>query len=161
MYWGDYAKNTLHLSAEEHGIYILLIAHYWQTGVPIPDDKKLIKNLCKSSWKKCEKILTGFFIKTPHGWRHERIQKEIEKSSDISTKNSDKARAAAQARWGAKSNAPSMPQGVPEDCHPHSPSQSQKEGVGDSAYVGNLYETLEDIINSPAPLKGAERISAW
>src|SRR3979411_1763254 len=38
LYWGDYAKATAHLSAAQHGAYLMLLKHYWSIGGPLPDD---------------------------------------------------------------------------------------------------------------------------
>lgn len=32
FYVADYLADTLHLSATEHGAYLLLISHYWVHG---------------------------------------------------------------------------------------------------------------------------------
>ena len=70
---GDYLKNTQHLSAEEHGAYLLLIMHYWIHG-KIKNDKKLIKNITKISAKKCENILRLPLVN---------VTKKTEKNIDI------------------------------------------------------------------------------
>ena len=91
---GDYLKNTQHLSAEEHGAYLLLIMHYWIHG-KIKNDKKLIKNITKISAKKCENILQ-FFEEKDGYLIQERIEEELTKAKE----KSEKAKKSAEARWG-------------------------------------------------------------
>ena len=35
VYIGDYLRDTQDLSAEEHGVYFLLLMHYWQKNEQI------------------------------------------------------------------------------------------------------------------------------
>ena len=39
LFWGDFLANTMHLSAQEAGAYLFLIAHAWENEGKIPADK--------------------------------------------------------------------------------------------------------------------------
>jgi uncharacterized protein YdaU (DUF1376 family) len=85
LYWGDYFKDTLHLTLEQHGAYLLLIGAYWQRGRALPDDDSFFAAVTKSStkkWKMVRPKVEGFFQISEGHWRHERIEKELLRSSE-------------------------------------------------------------------------------
>ena len=95
LYISDYLADTAHLTTLEHGIYLLLIMNYWQTGKPLPNnDKKLarIVHLSSRKFSKMKPTVTEFFSITDTEWRHERIEKELA----IFREKSEKARLAGQ-----------------------------------------------------------------
>lgn len=81
LYVPDYRADTAHLGALEHGIYLLLIMHYWQTGSLPDDDRKLARIACATDteWRRSKSTIEKFF--TP-GWKHGRIEEEIKKAED-------------------------------------------------------------------------------
>lgn len=90
----DYLADTGHLSAAEHGAYLLLIMRYWQDG-GLPEDERLIARYSKldaSQWAESRDVLAAFF---EDGWRHKRIDAEIIKADEIISKR----RAAAEQRY--------------------------------------------------------------
>lgn len=97
IFWGDYLKDTMHLSAEEHGAYLLLIAHYWANGGAIKNDKKTIKNVCKISAKKLDNIL-AFFKEKDGLLSHERIDGELARAAENQEKQKARTAAATAAR---------------------------------------------------------------
>lgn len=124
LFIGDYLADTMHLTAEEHGAYLLLIMHYWRTGEPIKNDKNLIKNIAKVSIKKLENVLK-FFEEKEGFLHHKRIDEELSNSLERKQKAVNKAKLAAEKRWGNKdapSNATSIGQAMHEECP--SPSSS-------------------------------------
>lgn len=99
LYVADYLADTGHLSAAEHGAYMLLIMHYWTNG-GLPDDERRLARIARMSedeWRAARDELASFF---QDGWRHARIDAELAKSEEISSKR----KAAAEQRHN-KSNA--------------------------------------------------------
>lgn len=81
----DYLKDTSRLTTTEHGAYLLLIMEYWRNG-PLPnDDKKLseIAMVSKFMWKKFRKNLINFFQVDEKFLHHKRIDKELNKLSQV------------------------------------------------------------------------------
>ena len=63
LYIGDYMAATMHLSTLEHGVYLLLLMHYWQTG-PLPEDDQSLAAIVKlelKAWKKLAPKIRKFF----------------------------------------------------------------------------------------------------
>lgn len=90
----DYLADTGHLSAAEHGAYLLLIMRYWQDG-GLPEDERLIARYSKldaQQWADSRDVLAAFF---DDGWRHKRIEAEIAKAEDIISKR----KSAAEQRY--------------------------------------------------------------
>lgn len=101
FYVRDYLVDTMHLSPEGHGVYLLLILNYWNERGPIKNDTRSIKNITKSNSKKLiDSILNDFFVLSNGYWRHNRIDLELEKAHVKRVK----AQASANARWGNDSN---------------------------------------------------------
>lgn len=92
LYIGDYRGDTGHLTAAQHGAYLLLIMHYWrQSGLP-DDDNQLarITAMTPDEWEENRSTIKEFF---DDDWRHGRIDREIaafEASRQQSSKNGKK-----------------------------------------------------------------------
>lgn len=87
LYVADYKADTAHLGALEHGVYLLLIMHYWQTGSLPDDDTQLarIASVSAAEWRRAKPVVEKFFAP---GWKHGRIDKELAKAQEISSKRS-------------------------------------------------------------------------
>lgn len=97
LYIADYRADTAHLGVVEHGAYLLLIMHYWQTGGLPDDDAKLSRIACTSlgQWKKIRPTIEEFF---QPGWKHKRIDEEVAHAEEVSSKR----RSAAEQRYCKK-----------------------------------------------------------
>lgn len=115
MYWGDYWRDTMHLSDAEHVSYLKLISHYWQFGGLPDDDARLCRIAGRSmdEWLVMKPMLQAFF---EHSWKHRRIDKELAAQMRISEVNKTRAKRAADARWNARSNPQAMLGASSEQC---------------------------------------------
>ena len=99
---GDYLADTQWLTTEQHGAYLLLIFTYWRQG-PLPDDDVAlaqIVGLPESRWKKHRPTIARFFRVDAGQWHHKRIDREIDQAREHKAKMVERAKKAAEARWG-------------------------------------------------------------
>jgi uncharacterized protein YdaU (DUF1376 family) len=94
LYVGDYLADTRHLSAAQHGAYLLLLMHYWAKGGLPADDRQLanIAAMAPAEWQRHRAVIAAFF---GEGWRHSRLDQEIHRTTAIRAK-----RAAAGSKGG-------------------------------------------------------------
>jgi uncharacterized protein YdaU (DUF1376 family) len=98
MFWGDFFANTLHLSAQEVGAYVLLIAHAWEHDARVPlDGAQRIARVDNRHWQKVWSRLQVFFEPlVGHGGqatevRHPRVATELANAAEISNKRKEAA----------------------------------------------------------------------
>ena len=82
---GDYARDTGHLSALEHGIYTLLLDWYYTNERPIPQEKAF--RIARGNHEETQTVLSEFFELTPDGWKHARADREIAEYKEKAERN--------------------------------------------------------------------------
>lgn len=103
LYIADYLADTMHLPAEEHGAYLLLMFNYWQTGKPIPKNRLAkIARLTNERWADVEPSLQEFFCDNGEEWVHLRIEEDLASVREKLTKKSAAGKASVQARRSRK-----------------------------------------------------------
>ena len=103
LYIADYLADTMHLAAEEHGAYLLLMFNYWQTGKPIPKNRLAkIARLTNERWADVEPSLQEFFCDNGEEWVHLRIAEDLASVREKLTKKSAAGKASVQARRSRK-----------------------------------------------------------
>jgi len=119
LYVADYRHDTAHLSAAEHGAYLLLIMHYWTAGRLPDDDRQLarIASMTAAEWRRARPVVQALFH---DGWRHKRIDAELARAADISSK---RAASAKQRHSNSSANAPANA----EQLHTHARASSQPQ----------------------------------
>lgn len=102
VYIGDYLADTMHLTTEQHGAYLLLLFHLWRRGFLADRDQTLARicGLGEDAWSNARPVLEEFFEVRDGLWRHGRVERERSRIAERQQSNSAKARNAAAARWG-------------------------------------------------------------
>ncbi len=155
LYVGDYLADTMHLNAEEHGAYLLLLMHYWRTG-PLPDTARALAGIARvsaDSWAgDLGDTVRAFFRAEGGRLHHGRVDAELLKARSLSSK-----RRAAGKRGAASKHGRPMPEetpdagagrgkldgngvanatGLPEPGHRQSPSPSPSPSQEERKRVG-------------------------
>ncbi|QND55929.1 YdaU family protein [Mesorhizobium huakuii] len=138
LYVSDFVGDTLQLSTEQIGAYMLMLMAMWNAGGRLPDDDaKLarITRLSQKRWRAISADLLTFFEREAGEIGHKRLTKELHKAQVKS-----EARAAAGARGGAATalktkahgaaNAGALPRHSPD-------SRNQSEKASAFSPAGN------------------------
>lgn len=126
LYVGDYLADTRRLSTLQHGIYLLLIMEYWAVG-SLPDDDNMLAQiacLTRKQWDNNRIAIASLF---QAGWKHKRIEAELEKAADVSVKrqaNANKRWSNSNANASANADASDMHRAPVSHSHSHSQSSS-------------------------------------
>lgn len=128
LYSGDYLRDTMNFSTEEHGCYLLLLMHYW-TEKRLSDDLDelmMVTRLQPERRRVLEKILKKYFEHQEGRYVQKRMEAEISRAQNIRDRN----RRNAAARWG---DAKSVPDGcqtdtktVPNECQNGTKSDAKR-----------------------------------
>lgn len=108
IYWGDYLRDTGHLGAAQHGAYLLLIAHYWSHGEPLPDDDDALWRIARCDdirqWRKMRPIIARFFDVADGVWRHGRVEAQLSDAREKHAKRSAAGKNGNTKRWSKPEN---------------------------------------------------------
>jgi uncharacterized protein YdaU (DUF1376 family) len=102
LYVSDYLSDTMHLSAEQHGAYLLLLMAAWKSAGRLPNNPEqlqAISRLPPAKWKASESVLRAFFFVTPEYWINNRLREELEKAIKNTEAKAISGAKGAQARW--------------------------------------------------------------
>ncbi|MGX5827988.1 YdaU family protein [Mesorhizobium sp. 43Arga] len=99
LYVSDFVGDTLPLSTEQIGAYMLILMAMWNAGGRLPDDDAKLARVARLSlkrWRSISADLLRFFEREAGEIGHKRLTRELHKAQVKS-----EARAAAGARGGA------------------------------------------------------------
>lgn len=145
-YPGDYMRDTAHLSLVQHGVYNVLLDHYYATGGPLPDSHDHLIRICRAFTDEEQQavrlIADQFFPINGDGLRHnKRADKQLVEMDEKHEKLSAAGKAGIAKRWKENrynhpnnhpnshlnSQAIAYPQPQPQ---PHPETKKEKHGSG-------------------------------
>jgi uncharacterized protein YdaU (DUF1376 family) len=103
LYITDYLGDTMHLTTEQHGAYLLLLMACWKADGRVPGDPLALASIVRMSpqqWAKTQPVLERFFLASEGYWTHKRVLEELAKAKTKVAKASKAGATAARARWG-------------------------------------------------------------
>jgi len=102
LYTGDYRRDTLHLTPEEHGIYLLLLMYSWDQKGPIPLDERrqcgIVNARSGGEIESLRRVITEYFTKMEDGYYNSRMQEEIVNADFYSAKSIEGGKKSGEAR---------------------------------------------------------------
>jgi uncharacterized protein YdaU (DUF1376 family) len=103
LYVTDYLGDTMHLTTEQHGAYLLMLMACWKANGALPagdEDLAAITKLPVDRWRKHREKLVRFFDEVEGGTlTHGRVEKERAKAMKISGERGKSGAAGAAKRW--------------------------------------------------------------
>jgi uncharacterized protein YdaU (DUF1376 family) len=179
---GDYLKDTMRLTTEQHGAFFLILLDYWTKGAPPDDDETLasIARLPLDRWQKARPVLAGFFKVEGGRWINKRAEEELA----AARAKSQKATESANKRWDGSSksepdangHANASPEHMLETCSAPAPSPiSKKDKITDSGFeefwgayplkksrgqAERAYQSARKATDAATLLAGAKRYAA-
>lgn len=137
FYVGDYLRDTLALTRDQHGAYCLLLMAYWGNGGPLPNDDEALGSIAKATpaeWKKLRPVMLRYFSEDNKVWHQKRADKEITRSAEKYSARKDAGARGNAKRWGSQTDRKTIanlsqcdPNAIPMRSQPHLLSSSSKK----------------------------------
>lgn len=88
FYGGDYERDTGDLTLVEHGAYLKLMLHCYNTGEALPEEPAKLQRICRAhsddELQAISNVISRFFIKRSDGLHNVRCDSELKKARHIS-----------------------------------------------------------------------------
>lgn len=106
-YYGDYGRDTAHLTLTEHGAYAVLLDHYYATRRQLPENPDYAYRVCRAfaehEREAVDSVLEQFFAVNGDGTRHnKRADEELEKEAAIVEQRRKAGIQGAKVRYGKR-----------------------------------------------------------
>ncbi len=146
LYVSDYLGDTMHLTTEQHGAYLLLLMTMWRHGGTLPNDPSKLARIARVTprrWHLISAEVMEFFDVDGALISQKRLVQEYQKVVSISEKRSASGKRGAQAKLLKNNN-------VPQANAEQMPKHSQKPYIDTSS--------LRSDVSAQAPKKPSPKV---
>lgn len=159
MYWDAYLADTTHLTTEEHGAYLLLLAAMWRRNGWVPDDDRdnaRILGLTAARWKRTKARLASLLVFKDGQitqknllkiW--EKTQEKIEKNRENGARGGRPKASENKAVAKAKGSVSDNPNETIPEPEPHISRSSSSARGADELFLDVL--SAVGLTNGPLP----------
>jgi uncharacterized protein YdaU (DUF1376 family) len=124
LYIADYLRDTMHLSAEQHGAYLLLLMACWSRGGSLPDNDAQLAGIARmplAAWRRNAPIIRAFFDSEGGALVQGRVSAEIDRAKRITEVRREAG--AKGGRPGAQNESKPKPKAFANGQQTETPSQ--------------------------------------
>lgn len=155
LYVGDYLSDTLHLTTEQHGAYLLLLMTMWRAGAKLPNDPAKLARICRVTPKRWPSVwaeISSFFTVENGEITNHRLTKEHKKAVSISQERKTAGRKGGEAKAlknkeHGVANATDLPDVLPKHSQISEPYRVKRETKvsQESPYVSEAFEAFAEV----------------
>ena len=109
LYVSDYLGDTMHLTCEQHGAYLLMLMALWNGGGSLPNDPVLLARICRVTKARFNKIAPNvmpYFKEDGDRIIHQRLSKELQKVEEKVAKKRQSGKQGGLAKSLKNNKAP-------------------------------------------------------
>ncbi|OWJ82730.1 YdaU family protein [Haematobacter massiliensis] len=167
LYVGDYLADTLDLTTEQHGAYLLLLLTMWRHDARLPNDPAKLARIARVSprrWHLIWGAIGHFFFVDGDKIGNKRLDREHQKAVSISEKRSVSGEKGGRAKALKTSNTPvANATDLPEHSQKSEPDIKKEEPKGSrsSGETGLLPLPIDDLAACFSAYNAAASRSGW
>lgn len=163
LYVGDYLADTLDLTTEQHGAYLLILMTMWQHDAKLPNDLAKLARIARMTPAKFRSVwdeISRFFQVEGDKITNPRLTKERKKAAEKSSKRAAAGRAGGQAK-ALKDNEGRLANAMPMPQHSPDTRVQKEEEDTDVSFSGASHRPLDDISKAVHDYNDAAERSGW
>jgi uncharacterized protein YdaU (DUF1376 family) len=148
LYVGDYLADTLDLSCEEHGAYMLLLMTMWRHGAKLPNDHTKLARVARLSPRKWAQVwseIGRFFDDNGTHISNPRLSKEYRKAEEKSEIRSEAGRKGGAAK-ALKDNNAALANATVLPCHSSEPEPEVRKREANASHKSKGARLSQDWI---------------